>query len=105
MKTSELAGHALHAWIAKALGEEPGTAYTASWPDFDRLLEREAIHVAPMPGKGYTWCAIVTGKPGSRFPHGRAPWQEGQTPREAVGRAIVAARYGDEVPTDQSIGL
>jgi hypothetical protein len=98
VKTAELAGAALNAWIAKALGELAGTDYATEWPGFDRLLEREAIHVAPMPGKGYTWCAIVTGKPGSRFPDGRAPWQEGATPRVAVGRALVAARYGAEVP-------
>ncbi len=98
MKTAELAGPALNGWIAKALGETAGTDYANDWPAFDRLLEREAIHVAPMPGKGYTWCAIVTGKPGSRFPDGRAPWQEGATPRVAVGRALVAARYGADVP-------
>lgn len=98
MKTAELAGPALNGWIAKALGETAGTDYANDWPAFDRLLEREAIHVAPMPGKGYQWCAIVTGKPGSRFPDGRAPWQEGASPRVAVGRALVAARYGAEVP-------
>ncbi len=98
MKTADLAGAALNAWIAKALGEPAGTDYVNEWPAFDRLLEREAIHVAPMPGKGYQWCAIVTGKPGSRFPDGRAPWKEGLTPRIAVGRAIVAARYGADVP-------
>ena len=51
MKTSELGGATLHDWIAKALGEEPGTAYTTSWPGFDQLLEREAIHVAPFPAR------------------------------------------------------
>lgn len=97
MKTSELGGQALHDWIAKALGAEPGTAYTASWPEFDKLLEREAIHVAPMPGRDYQWCAIVVGRPGGRLPEGRGPWQEGPNPRIAVGRAIVAARYGPDV--------
>lgn len=97
MKTSELAGAALHAWIAKALGDEPGTAYTTSWPGFDQLLERESIHVAPMPGKGHQWCSIVVGRPGGRLPEGRGPWKEGPNPRIAVGRAIVAARYGAEV--------
>lgn len=56
MKTSELAAAALEAWVAKALGEKPGTAYTMDWPAFDRELEGEAIQVAPMPGKG-TGCA------------------------------------------------
>lgn len=40
MKTSELGGHALYVRIAKALGEEPDTAYTTSWPGFDQLIER-----------------------------------------------------------------
>ncbi|WP_398501871.1 hypothetical protein [Variovorax sp.] len=96
MKTADLAGAALNAWIAKALGE-PTVDYLADWPGFDRLLEREAIHVAPMPGKNWQWCAIVVGKPGGRLPEGRGPWLEGATPRVAVGRAIVAARYGGEV--------
>jgi len=70
MKTAELAGAALNAWIAKALGEPAGTDYATDWPAFDRLLEREAIHVAPMPGKGYQRCAIVVGKPGGRCQRG-----------------------------------
>lgn len=98
MKTAELAGAALNAWIAKALGEPAGTDYANDWPAFDRLLKREAIHVAPMPGKGYQWCAIVVGKPGGKLPEGRGPWLEGPSPRTAVGRAVVAARYGAEVP-------
>lgn len=44
MKTSELGGQALHDWIAKALGEAPGTAYSTSWPGFDQLIEREVHH-------------------------------------------------------------
>jgi len=31
-------------------------------------------------------------------PEGRGPWLKGPSPRAAVGRAIVAARYGAEVP-------
>lgn len=73
MKTSELGGQVLHGWIAKALLEEPGTAYNTSWPGFDQLLEREAIHVAPMPGKAYQWCSIVVGRPEGRLPEGRGP--------------------------------
>lgn len=97
MKAADLAGAALNAWISKALGE-PAVDYLADWPGFDRLLEREAIHVAPMPGKNRQWCAIVISKPGGRLPEGRGPWPEGATPRAAVGRAIVAVRYGAEVP-------
>lgn len=99
MKAADLAGAALNAWISKALGE-PVVDYLEDWPGFDRLLEREAIHVAPMPGKGYQWYAIVVGKPGGRLPEGRGPWLEGPSPHAAVGRAIVAARYGAEVPAE-----
>ncbi|WP_431106639.1 hypothetical protein [Variovorax paradoxus] len=101
MKTSELAGRQLDAWVAKALGEEPGTAYTEEWPNFDRVQEREAIHVAPMPGKNYQWCAIVVGRPGGRLPEGRGGWVEGQNPRLAVGRAIVSARFGGKSMDDE----
>lgn len=98
MKTADLSGKALDAWIAKALGEEPGTAYTNAWPNFDALVEREAIHVAPMVGKGYTWCAVVVGRSSGRLPESRGTWKEGATPRVAVGRAVVAARFGEDVP-------
>lgn len=98
MKTAELMGAALNAWVAKSLGEPVGNDYASDWLGFDRLIEREAIHVEPMPGKAYQWCAIVVGKPGGRLPEGRGPWLEGATPRVAVGRAVVAAKYGPEVP-------
>ena len=97
MKVSELGGKQLEAWVAKALGEQPGTAYTSSWPNFDQVLERDAIHVAPMPGKNFTWCAIVVGRPNGRLPEGCGGWIEGATPRIAVAKAIVLARYGAEV--------
>lgn len=99
--TSELVGRELDAWVRKALGEEPGTAYTVAWPHFDRVLEREAIHVAPMPGNGFRWCAVVVGRPGGRLPEGKGGRVEGGTPREAVARAIVSARYGTEVPDER----
>lgn len=98
MKVSELAGKQLEALVAKVLGEEPGETYTKAWPGFDTLLEREAIHVAPMAGKNFQWCAIVVGRPGGKLPEGKGGWTEGQTPRIAVARAIVSARYGAEVP-------
>ncbi|MDQ0028027.1 hypothetical protein J2X90_005863 [Variovorax paradoxus] len=99
--TSELVGRELDAWVRKALGEEPGTAYTVAWPHFDRVLEREAIHVAPMAGNGFRWCAIVVGRPGGRLPEGKGGWVQGGTPREAMARAIVSARYGSEVPNER----
>lgn len=62
----------------------------------DLVLERFAIQTAPMPGKNWIWCAVVVGKPGAGIEAG--PWIEGQTIRLAVGRAIVAARYGRDLP-------
>ena len=97
MKVFELAGETLEHWVANALGEAPGTRYTTNWLGFVQALDRHAIHVAPMPGKNYQWCAIVVGRPGGRFPEGRGGWMEGPNPLVAVGRAIVSARYGTEV--------
>lgn len=94
MNVSELSGSALDALVGKALGDTPGVAYSDDWPGFDRVLDREAIHVAPMPGKRYQWCAIVVGRPGGRLPEGRGPWLEGPSPRVAVARAIVSAKFG-----------
>lgn len=54
-----------------------------------------------MPGQGYRLCAIVVGRAGGRLPEGRGAWMEGATPRVAVGRAIVSARYGSEVPDER----
>jgi hypothetical protein len=97
MKVSELSGSSLDDWVARALGDAPGIAYSDAWPGFDRVLDRDAIHVAPMPGKRYQWCAIVVGRPGGRLPEGRGGWVEGDSPRIAVARAVVWARFGAEV--------
>lgn len=88
MNVSEMSGAVLDAWVAKALGEAPSIAYSDDWPGFDRALDRDAIHVAPMPGKRYQWCAIVFGRPGGRLPEGRGPWLESSSPRGAVAWAI-----------------
>lgn len=94
MHVSELNGRELGALIAEALGEPAGTTYLDAWPSFDKVLERHAIHVAPMAGKDWMWCAVVVGRPGG-LPAG--PWLEGASPRWAVGRAIVAARFGKDL--------
>jgi hypothetical protein len=76
MRTADLAGKFLHGWVSAALGQPPGTAYSKEWPAFDALLEREAIHLAPMPGKAYQWCAIVVGRIGDACPKdGEAGWK------------------------------
>lgn len=91
---SELTGRELESLIAEALGEPAGSAYLDAWPGLDRVLERHAIQVAPMPGKDWIWCAVVVGRPGG-LPAG--PWIEGNNPRLAVGRAIVAAKFGKDL--------
>ncbi len=94
MSVSELSGRELESLIAKALGDPAEASYLAAWPTMDKVLERHAIQVAPMPGKDWMWCAVVVGRPGGLPP---GPWIEGLTPRLAVGRAIVAARFGKDL--------
>jgi len=91
-RTSQLAGQELEAWVAKAVGEQ---AYKTLWSDFEKLVDRFAISISPLPGKGLQWVAIVIGRPGTGLSDG--PYQEGPTPRIAVGRAIVAARFGKDL--------
>lgn len=93
MKTSDLAGSALDAWTAKALAKPVGPAYSTSWGEGGPLIEKERIYIAPMPGKGWVWCAVVVND-GSR-----GSWQEGRTPLIAAMRALVASRYGSETPS------
>ena len=47
----------LDAWVANESNEAPSVGYCESWPSFDRLRDRDAIHFAPMPGKRYQWSA------------------------------------------------
>lgn len=98
MKVADVSGDELDAWVSKALGESKGTPYTLSWPGFDQVIEREAIHIAPLVGRGSMWCAIVVGRPGGRLPEGKGGWMEGAGPRMAVARAILSARYGASLP-------
>lgn len=92
MKVSELHGSTLDAWVAKAISKPAGPAYCTSWEEAGPLIERHHIHVAPMPGKGYVWCATTVNDTD------RGTWAEGRTPLVAAMRALVAARYGPEVP-------
>lgn len=92
MKTSDLAGSALDAWTAKALAKPVGPAYSTSREEGGPLIEKERIHVAPMPGKGWIWCATVVSE------SGRPTWQEGRSPLVAAMRALVAFKIGIDVP-------
>ncbi|RYH22276.1 MAG: DUF2591 domain-containing protein [Alcaligenaceae bacterium] len=92
MKVSELNGSTLNTWAAKAGGKPEGPAYSTSWADAGPLIEKYHIHIAPMPGKGYIWCATTVND------SDRGTWVEGNTPLVAAMRALVASRYGVEVP-------
>lgn len=74
MHVSDLSGSLLDAWVAKAAGKAPGPAYSSSWADAGPLIEKHHIHIAPMAGKGYVWCATVVDEAG------RGAWKEGRTP-------------------------
>ena len=92
MKVSELSGATLDAWAAKVIGKPPGPPYSTSWAEAGPVIEKERIHVAPMPGKGWIWCAVVSSE------DSRGTWQEGRTPLIAAMRALVSSRHGKEVP-------
>ena len=92
MKTSGLSGATLDTWVAKAISKPPGAAYSSSWEAGGPLIEKERIHVAPMPGKGWVWCAVVVSE------STKGAWQEGRTPLIAAMRALVASRYGNDLP-------
>lgn len=59
MKVSDLAGLTLDAWVSKALSKPAGPAYSSDWEVGGPIIEKERIHIAPMPGKGWIWCAVV----------------------------------------------
>lgn len=92
MKVSDLSGPTLDAWVSKALARPAGPAYSSDWEAGGPVIEKERIHVAPMPGKGWVWCAVVVSETG------KGAWQEGRTPLVAAMRALVASRYGSGLP-------
>lgn len=94
MKVSDLSGPALDTWAAKALAKPPGPPYSSDWEAGGPVIERELIHVAPMPAKDWVWCAVVV-KGDSR-----GAWQEGRTPLVAAMRALVASRFGNQLPAE-----
>lgn len=94
MKTSDLAGKLLDLWVAKAIGKEPGPAFSSDWTAAGPLLERERVMISPMPGKGWIWCACVVSHTGN------PRYQEGLTPLQAAMRALVVYKIGTEVPDE-----
>lgn len=65
------------------------------------IMDREGIHLAPMPGKGSTWCAIALGRIHERANGGRGTWVEGPTLLIAAMRAYVLAQRGPKVEIDE----
>lgn len=94
MKTAELAGKTLDRWVAKAIGQPPGPAYSSDWAAAGPLLEKERVMISPMPGKGWIWCAAVVSLTGN------PRYQEGLTPLQAAMRALVVYKIGTEVPDE-----
>lgn len=94
MKASDLAGKALDRWVAKAMGQPPGPAYSSDWAAAGPLLEKERVMISPMPGKGWIWCAAVVALTGN------PKYQEGLTPLQAAMRALVVFKIGAEVPDE-----
>ncbi|MBN8754945.1 MULTISPECIES: phage protein NinX family protein [Variovorax] len=99
MKTSELSGSRLDFWVAKADGRASEADFTPSsnWAHGGPIMEREGIHVAPMPAKGGTWCAISMGRLPVQSSGGRGTWVEGPSLLVAAMRAYVAAKFGPSV--------
>lgn len=93
----ELLGAELDRWVAKADGKAASSGFSPStdWAAGGPIIEREGIHVAPMPAKGSTWCAIAVGRLPVRAGGGTGGgWVEGPTPLAAAMRAYVVARFG-----------
>ncbi|WP_198087895.1 phage protein NinX family protein [Variovorax sp. E3] len=99
MNTSELTGAQLDQWVAKAVGREAEPDYSPSsdWTQGGPILEREGIHVAPLPAKGGAWCAISIGRLQDRATSGRGTWVEGPSLLVAGMRALVTAKFGPTV--------
>ena len=99
MKVSDLLGAELDRCVAKAQGKPQAQDFSPSsdWAQAGPIIDREGIHMAPMPAKGSTWCAIAIGRPQDRHNFGRGVWMEGPSPLVAAMRAYVVAKLGPEV--------
>lgn len=108
MKTSELTGAELDAWVARAEGYKARTDDECDWWDADDggfvrqkewepstdwaqggpIIERERININERDGD--CWGAFYSGK-----------WTKfGPTPLIAAMRTFVASKYGDTVPDE-----
>ena len=97
MKAKELIGIALDENVAKALGVEPGAAYSSDWSHGGPVIERENIELLYFGNKGNEcepWEAQVGGDnhyidqyPGDAM--------SGPTPLVAAMRCYVASKLGE----------
>lgn len=94
MKTSDLAGKLLDRWVAKAIGQPPGPAYSSDYAIGGPLLNREKVMTSPMMGKPGVWCACVV------TASGNPRYQEGPDLLTAGMRALVVSKIGQEVPDE-----
>jgi hypothetical protein len=97
IQARDLLGVELNRWVAKAEGKGTPADFSAStdWAQGGPIIEREGIHIAPMPAKGSTWCAIAVGRLPVRASGGTGGgWIEGPTPLAAAMRAYVVSRFG-----------
>ena len=110
MKTAELTSAQLDALVAKLEGrpyQAEGAVIFSPTSDGGQavpIMDREGIHVAPMPGKGSSWCAITLGRIHERAGGGRGTWVEGPNLLIAAMRAYAVAKVGPEVDGQSTAG-
>lgn len=110
MKTADLTAAQLDALVSKLEGrpyQAAGGAVIFS-PTSDGgqavpIMDREGIHVAPMPGKGSSWCAIALGRIHERANGGRGTWVEGPNLLIAAMRAYAVAKVGPQVDVPPTV--
>jgi hypothetical protein len=115
MKVSELQGAMLDYWVARAEGKMtpsircgnpyysvPGGQHyyspSTDWSQGGPLVEREKITLEPNPYGLEQWAAC-------HGPHDKEPiwiWINGATPLIAAMRCLVASKFGEEVPDEET---
>lgn len=100
MKTGELTGALLDYWVARAEGFEwasniaPEKArgvppYSTDWVEGGPLIERYGVELGKISGIYLAFCIDSKRK---------TVRGDGFTPLQAICRAVVRAKFGDEVP-------
>lgn len=107
MKVSELEGEALDKLVAKAEGAPTDCflrPYSTEWHVGGPIIEREGITItAPYHRYDVSHSQEWTANIGSgNSPHEPCHWRTGPTPLIAAMRCLVASKYGEEVPDQES---